>query len=65
MDKMIIMHIGIHAYRRVEGKELKVVSMKDGDMGLTDEILMESYGKFLGGYACTCHMHMGSMVVDR
>ena len=57
MDKMIIMHIGIHAYRRVEGKELKVVSMKDGDMGLTDEILMESFGKVLGGYAHMPHAH--------
>ena len=50
---------------QVEGKELKVMSIKVGDMGLTDEILMESFGKVLGGYACTGHIHMGSMVVDR
>ena len=61
---------GDHTHRnscrwKVEGKELKVVSMKVGDMGLTEEILMESFGKVLGGYACTGHMHMGSMVVDR
>ena len=42
---------------KVEGKELKVVSMKDGDMGLTDEILMESFGKVLGGYAHMPHAH--------
>ena len=45
--------------------ELKVVSMKAVDMGLTEEILMESFGKVLGGYACTGHMHMASMMVDR
>ena len=61
---------GDHAHRnscmwKVEGKEPKVMSMKVGDMGLTDEILMESFGKVLGGYACMGHMHMGSMVVDR
>nr|CAN80519.1 hypothetical protein VITISV_009171 [Vitis vinifera] len=61
---------GDHTHRnscrwKVEGKELKVVSMKAGNMGLTEEILMESFGKVLGGYACTGHMHMGGMVVDR
>ena len=50
---------------QVEGKELKVMSIKVGDMGLTDEILMESFGKVLGSHACMGHMHMGNMVVDR
>ena len=37
--------------------ELKVVSMKAVDMGLTEEILMVSFGKVLGGYAHMPHAH--------